>query len=238
MGATLPALQFETFAGHLADHHDRSRASGEGKAPLGRATLVALFAHYDVLRQWNPRLSLVGPGTANEVITRHYGESLRGLSLIQPGAKSVVDLGSGGGFPGFVLAAARADCSVVLAEARQRKWSFLGAAIRHGKAALKAADEDPDALSCVALNARITRPLPPGLPGHVDLVTSRAVHLTEALLGVVLHRWPAAHFLLWRGEDSDELPAGIDVLGRTKIDGTRHRTIVLAGADTAPTGSV
>lgn len=151
MGAKLPELNRDVFA-------DQLRAGSA--ADLGGATIDALFAHYELLRRWNRRLSLVGPGTADEMVTRHYGEALAALPLLdtqQPDdlfladsqstgstrarARSLVDVGSGAGFPGFVLAVASPELNVVLTEARSRKWSFLRSAIRAATECMRTATD-------------------------------------------------------------------------------------------------
>ena len=66
------------------------------------------LAHYRFLLRWNRQTSLVGPGTIDEAVETHYGESLAALPLLGDAeGKTIVDIGSGAGFPGFVLAAAR-----------------------------------------------------------------------------------------------------------------------------------
>src|SRR5947209_4043348 len=110
--------------------------------PLAPAVTAALHAHYLELARWNRTLSLIGPGTAGEIVERHYGESLAALPLV-PEEGELVDLGSGAGFPGLVIAAARPRLAVTLVEARERKWAFLQAAARRA------------ALPCRCLNARV-----------------------------------------------------------------------------------
>src|SRR5438270_1152392 len=101
---------------------------------LDVGVIDALFAHYRELALWNRRTNLIGPGTAGEILARHYGESLAALPLLPPGSRRGLDLGSGAGFPGLVLAAAVPELEMTLVEARERKWAFLSAAVR--KAAL------------------------------------------------------------------------------------------------------
>ena len=122
MGSALPDLERAEF--------ERRLVSAAPGVPLEEATLRALHTHYQELRRWNRRLSLIGPGQIGAVVERHYAESLCGLELIPDGRQSLLDLGSGAGFPGFVLAAARPDLEVFLVEARQRKWAFLEAVRR------------------------------------------------------------------------------------------------------------
>src|SRR5262245_54139195 len=134
---------------------------------LSQSALAALHAHYEELRRWNRRTNLIGPGTAGEILERHYGESLAALPLLPPGARTGLDLGAGAGFPGLVLAAPRPDLEMTLAEARERKWAFLLAAARKAS------------LPCRCLNVRVQIPLPAGLPESIDIITSRALRLDE-----------------------------------------------------------
>ena len=109
----------------FADFADRLRAV----SPLGleEAPLRALHAHYRELSRWGARTSLIGRGTAAEVLERHYAESLAGAALVGEMAGRLVDIGSGAGFPGFVLAAIRPRAETVLVESRGRKADFLRA---------------------------------------------------------------------------------------------------------------
>src|SRR5712691_10434932 len=75
--------------------------------PLSDGAAAALFAHYEELRRWSPRLALVGPGAVDEVLARHFGESLAALPFLPEPQGALVDVGSGAGSPGLVLAAAR-----------------------------------------------------------------------------------------------------------------------------------
>ncbi len=189
--------------------------------PLSDAAVAALAVHYAELRRWNRRLALIGPGTAGEVLERHYGESLSALALVPaepPGSGELVDLGSGAGFPGLVLAAARPRWRVTLVEARQRKWSFLSLV------AAKAA------LSCRCLDARVGVPLPEGLPPRIDLLTARAVRLPPELLAAFFARFSSAgRALLWAGEDDPPRPPGCDVRTALRLAGSARRRIVALG---------
>jgi 16S rRNA (guanine527-N7)-methyltransferase len=215
MSADLPRLDPGRFAATLR------RLS---PAPLEDRAVDALWNHYQELARWNRRLSLVGPGTADEVLERHYGESLAALPLVPPGARRGLDLGSGAGFPGIVLAAARPGLEMTLVEARERKWAFLLAAARKAS------------LPCRCLNARVQLPLPAGLPEAVDLVTVRAVRVEPDVLGVLAERLaPGGRMLLWVGEADPELPAGLVPAGGVKLAGSERRRILeLRRASPAP----
>lgn len=181
--------------------------------PLSPAVIRALTAHYTELRRWGKRLALVGPGTADEVLERHYGESLAGAPLVGPGP--LVDIGSGAGFPGFVLAAVRPELQAFLVEARERKWAFLQAAARRAS------------LPCQCLDARVSIPLPDRLPEQIGCVTTRALKLPAPVLQALAVRLvPGGRFLFWAGAANPELPPGLEILGETRLAGAEHRRIL------------
>ncbi len=202
MGSELPALTPAQFA---------ARLQAASPATLAPATLAALHAHYDELRRWNRRLSLVGPGTAAEVVERHYGESLAALPWLDD-ARRLLDVGSGGGFPGWVLAAACPRLEVTLVEARARKADFLRAAARRA------------GLSVHCLDARVEDAFDAASGSTFDLVTWRAVRLPEAttaLLATIARR-----MLVWCGEPAPVPPAGWRQTRRIALPGSERRQII------------
>ena len=183
--------------------------------PLDGRAIDALHAHYQELSVWNRRLSLIGPGTIDEILERHYGESLVALELVPAEARSGLDIGSGAGFPGLVLAAARPGLEMALAEAREKKWAFLSAAARKAS------------LPCRCLNVRVEIPLPAGIPASLDLVTARALKLDPGVLGALAERLgPAGRVLLWLGEEDPELPASLMPGRSIKLPGSQMRRIL------------
>ena len=204
MGSQLPPLDRARFEERLL------RCLPEGSTSVPES----LFLHYQELYRWNGRLSLVGPGTAEKVVERHYGESLAALPLIEPDDRSLLDVGSGGGFPGLVLAAARSSVTVTLTEPRERKWAFLRAAVRRC------------GLSSRCLNVRVERPLAKELPGEIDVVTCRAVALFPGLLETLFERHPRIRFLHWCGAATPSLPGGSLVTREIALAGSRQRRIL------------
>jgi 16S rRNA (guanine527-N7)-methyltransferase len=97
-------------------------------APLSDEQAAALEAHYELLLRWNKVLNLTRIEGVEEAVERHYCESLFLASHLDGGR--VADVGSGGGFPGFVVAVARPECSVTLIESHRRKAVFLCEAAR------------------------------------------------------------------------------------------------------------
>jgi 16S rRNA (guanine527-N7)-methyltransferase len=203
----LPRLSRDDFASALAP------LSPE---PLSAGAIDSLYAYYQELARWNERLSLIGPGTAGEILARHFGESLAALPLLPSGARSGLDLGSGAGFPGLVLAGARPALEMTLVEARERKWAFLLSAARRAS------------LSCRCLNVRVRLPLPPGLPESLDVITSRALRLDPDVWGALARRLGAeGRVLLWVGESNPELPPDLATCGDVKLAGSDRRRILV-----------
>lgn len=96
---------------------------------VSRETLERLKAYEALLKKWNPAINLVSKATLAEAWTRHFVDSAQIFDLAPEGAHHWADLGSGGGFPGMVVAAIAAekapDMQVTLVESDQRKATFL-----------------------------------------------------------------------------------------------------------------
>jgi len=100
--------------------------------PVSRETEERLDRFVEVLLLWQRRLNLIAPSTLGEIWTRHVADSLQLLPLA-PEARTWVDLGSGGGFPGVVLACALsggAGAGVHLVESNRKKAAFLREVVR------------------------------------------------------------------------------------------------------------
>ena len=96
-----------------------------GCLDLESAQSEKLWAHFELMRLWNGRLNLTSVIELEQAAVRHYAESLFLASLLPPAIRSVADMGSGAGFPGFPLAVARPEIEVFLIESDQRKAAFL-----------------------------------------------------------------------------------------------------------------
>ena len=100
--------------------------------PVSRETEERLDRFIALLREWQAKTNLVAPSTLTSVWTRHIADSLQLLD-IAPSGRTWIDLGSGGGFPGIVLACAladRSDAIVHLVERNAKKAAFLREALR------------------------------------------------------------------------------------------------------------
>lgn len=96
---------------------------------VSRETLGLLVAYVDLLRRWQEKINLVGAATLDHLWHRHMLDSAQLLALLPAKAQTLVDLGSGGGFPGMVLSIMGVP-EVHLVESNQRKATFLREAAR------------------------------------------------------------------------------------------------------------
>lgn len=97
--------------------------------PVSRETLDRLRAYADLLVRWNARINLVSPESIPSLWTRHMADSAQLFRLIPQNTPNLLDVGSGAGFPGLVLAVLGVP-DVHLAESDQRKIAFLREAAR------------------------------------------------------------------------------------------------------------
>ncbi len=131
--------------------------------PLSPETISELLGHYELLLRWNKTLNLTSIAGLEETVLRHYCESLFVGIHLPTNPVSVLDLGSGAGFPGIPMAILRPDCRFTLAESHQRKAVFLREATRH--------------LS----NVRVAACRAEKIDGTFDWVVSRAVRWPDVL---------------------------------------------------------
>jgi 16S rRNA (guanine527-N7)-methyltransferase len=153
---------------------------------LTTKALEALTQYYQLLNQWNSRVHLVAPCSAQEFATRHVLESLVMLRHL-PGNASVVDVGAGGGLPTIPCLIVRPDLRAVLIESSQKKAVFLREALSHAGVSTRAS----------VINERFESVVPPA----VDFVTCRALDRFEEMLPKLLDWAPVnSTLLLFGGE--------------------------------------
>lgn len=105
-----------------------------GGVDVSRETIERLEIYADTVRKWNPRINIVAKSTIDALWSRHFVDSAQIFRMAPPSAKHWADLGSGGGFPGLVIAILsrelRQGLSVTLVESDARKAAFLRNVIR------------------------------------------------------------------------------------------------------------
>jgi 16S rRNA (guanine527-N7)-methyltransferase len=101
-----------------------------GFCQLSDIQLDQLQQHYELMLRWNKTINLTRIEGVEEVVDRHYAESLFLGSNLPAGPLKIADVGSGAGFPGIPIAILRPEVSVSLIESHQRKAVFLKEATR------------------------------------------------------------------------------------------------------------
>lgn len=153
-------------------------------APGAReATVAALLGYLRVLSRWSDRMNLVSREDRHAIVDKHLIPSLLlRPSLLGVRHDSVLDLGSGAGFPGIPLAVATGDARFTLVESRRRRASFLRAVIR---------ELSLDNARVVNRRIQEWRPARPA-----DVVLARSVAAPDRVAGLVEHVLAPDGFLL------------------------------------------
>jgi len=142
-------------------------------APYGvsRETRERLEILAALLAKWNPKINLVAKSTVEAVWTRHIADSAQIYGLAPPEARSWIDLGSGGGFPGLVIGAMAAErnpgLDLALVESDVRKCAFLSTAAREMGLKIRVLPRRIEAVE----------------PGPRDVISARALASLDKLLG-------------------------------------------------------
>nr|WP_315759114.1 MULTISPECIES: 16S rRNA (guanine(527)-N(7))-methyltransferase RsmG [unclassified Bradyrhizobium] len=151
---------------------ESDKAAALALTPVSRETEQRLDRYVALLLEWQAKTNLVAPSTLPHLWTRHIADSLQLLDLA-PDARIWADLGSGGGFPGVVLACALADrpgAQIHLVERNAKKAAFLREAIRVTGA--------PGIVHLSEIGDIVEK-----WSGRVDCVTARALAPLHQLIG-------------------------------------------------------
>ena len=153
---------------------DAGRGMVLSRNTVSRETLDRLDAYVALLRIWQARINLVAPSTLNELWPRHIEEGLVLWPRIPTAADKLVDLGSGAGLPGLVLAillAERGAGSIALVESNGKKAAFLRTVIRELDLPAEVHAKRIEACG--------------GLLAAANIVTARALAPLDLLFGMV-----------------------------------------------------
>lgn len=151
-----------------------------GIEPLPSTRLQTLAGHYQMMIDWNQRANLTRITDASEAARLHYAECIMGARYIPAGA-TVLDIGSGAGFPAVPFAVARPDIFVTALEPNIKKSVFL--------------DEVKDAFSISNLAVRHDRVEAVDFSGF-DALTSRALDKADQVIPAVIERMRSGQVLV------------------------------------------
>jgi 16S rRNA (guanine527-N7)-methyltransferase len=156
-------------------HSEPSQRPGEEPAVLSSAQLQSISTYIDILLRWNARINLTAIRDPEEIVTRHFGESLFAARYLFPKTDqrqstsdrpTLADLGSGAGFPGLPIKLWAPHISLTLIESNHKKAAFLREVTR----ALTLTDVDIQNVRAETLSTTF------------DVVTLRAVECFESIL--------------------------------------------------------
>ena len=167
------------------DYSDEALAE---RFSVSRESLQKLRDYQALLIKWQKAINIVSPASLDDAWARHFVDSLQLLSFIPAGVRHVVDLGSGGGFPGMVLTIARGDLNIALVDSDKRKMQFLKTVSRETSTPVQIYAERVE-------NVLVDIP--------VDMITARGFASLDVILELA---WPAIQInpdlqlLLLKGE--------------------------------------
>ncbi|OBY25910.1 16S rRNA (guanine(527)-N(7))-methyltransferase RsmG [Leisingera sp. JC1] len=149
-----------------------------GTLNVSRETMQRLEIFDTVIRKWNPKINLVSRSSLDQLWTRHIADSVQVFRCVEtPG--HWVDIGSGGGFPGLIVAILAADevpqMRITLIESDQRKSAFLRTAARECGASLTVISDRIEQVE----------------PQKANVLSARALASLDDLLGFAEHHLTA-----------------------------------------------
>ena len=165
-----------------------------GQIDVSRETMDRLAAYVALVEKWQQRVNLVSASTLPDIWMRHIWDSAQLVPLVPAGTGRILDVGSGAGFPGLVLAAL-CNAELHLVESDQKKAVFLQTVIRE------------TGIRAIVHNSRIESLPPIG----ADIVTARALASLDRLLELLEAQLvPGTRCLLLKGARAKAELAALD----------------------------
>ena len=190
--------------------------SEAGLAPLDPRQTNSFLEYYSLFVRWNAKINLSAVRNEDSILSLHFVESITCARALPAGIATLLDFGSGGGFPGIPIALCRPEIAVTLAESQGKKAAFLQEAVR-----------------MLGITARVHAQRAELLPSRFDCVTLRAVdRMTEALEAAVVLVAPSGWLaLLTTRGDMGKLQAaagaGFSWSETVKLPGSEERVLAL-----------
>jgi 16S rRNA (guanine527-N7)-methyltransferase len=155
----------ESFASRLDRH-----LTDAGLEPLNPTQAACFESYCSLILRWNARVNLTAIRDEDGILSRHFVESIACARALPPGIATLLDFGSGAGFPGIPIAICRPEISVTLAESQGKKAAFL-----------------QEALRVLGLSATVHSGRAEALAAQFDCVTLRAVDRMHHAVEVASH---------------------------------------------------
>ena len=197
------------------------KAAGQMGLALTDAQIALFETYRETLLLWNSRMNLVSLQSELDLPVRHFIDSLTLLPYLPPGTKTILDIGSGAGFPAIPIKIVRTDLHMTMLEASRKKSSFLKEAIR--RLGLK---------GIAVLNCRLEELLKKDPKPSFDLIVSRATLKLPDLLAKGLPLLRQGGFLAaMKGPGLEEEAAALNFIKTVsfRIVGNYPFTLPLTG---------
>ena len=157
---------------------------------VSRETLNGFYEYETLLSKWNEKINLVSKNTLVDIWERHFLDSGQIIKHVEASGKRWVDVGSGAGFPGLVVALLlrdrKIDCDLVLVEKNPKKGFFLNEVIRKLNLSVEVVNDNIDILE----------------PLNADILTARAFSELNNLIEIAFrHRKKEGICLFLKGEN-------------------------------------
>ena len=157
---------------------------------VSRETLKGFYEYKTLLFKWNKKINLVSKNTLLDIWERHFLDSGQIINHVEASGKRWVDVGSGAGFPGLVVALLlrdrKIDCDLVLVEKNPKKGFFLNEVIRKLNLSVEVVNDNIDTLE----------------PLNADILTARAFSELNNLIEIAFrHRKKEGICLFLKGEN-------------------------------------
>jgi 16S rRNA (guanine527-N7)-methyltransferase len=179
-----------------------------------REQLAQFQAHFDLLLRWNAKTNLTSVRDPEEILRRHFAESAYLAKVLPLGPGTLIDVGSGGGFPGIPAKIMSPETRVILVESIGKKAAFLKEAARAiGLPGLEIFPGRFEDLTCV----------------EADWLTMRAVRLDVSLLNHIRRLVPRGTLAIFMGEADAGGFTGAKI---HSIPGSERRAIAIGPCST------
>jgi 16S rRNA (guanine527-N7)-methyltransferase len=193
-----------------------------GLNPLPAGAAERFAEYYDLLERWNAKLNLTAIRKPEEVLRRHFLECIFCAQQLPGEIHTLLDYGSGGGFPGIPIVLCRPEIEVTLAESQAKKASFLREAVR-----------------ILGLNAEVyaNRVEAMEKQRRFAAVTLRAVDKMEKAVLAAVDRVDRGGWLVLLANPEMELPEGFEsrIL---PLPGRNAGSLILASRQDVPRGTI
>jgi 16S rRNA (guanine527-N7)-methyltransferase len=190
---------------------------------LGPAELALFAAYHREILLWNRRINLVSERSAQEIVIRHFLDSLTPAPFLDRPDGALIDLGSGGGFPGIPLRIALPGLQLTLVEASRKKSSFLSHVVRTLRLdGVQVIWERVEELTAAK-----------NMPGRFDTLISRAAFkLPDLIRTAAFFLKPGGQLIAMKGPDpQEEMEETERISEAAGMVFTACRAVRLPGAD-------